>query len=182
MVSDEAGQTLEEYLRKNAVGGRFRVLSDIYEKVSRGEIKLVDTDPPRSFEEYLRRLDYSLWFWASLATIIVLALIISIAPTVEVLNPLRYVLGLVFLAFLPGYATLEMLYPNAEESMRPIEELGLSIGTSLAVVPLIVFLLNLAGLSITPITVTYSVGAYTTASLVISAYRKASALARRVAV
>lgn len=41
------------------------------------------------------------------------------------------------LLFMPGYALVESLYPRGGDELSPLERLALSIGLSLAVVPLI---------------------------------------------
>lgn len=57
------------------------------------------------------------------------------------LNILRIILGLPFLLFFPGYALLAALFP-ARERMDDLQRVVLSFGISLAVVPLIGFVLN----------------------------------------
>jgi len=63
-------------------------------------------------------------------------------------------LGGVFVLFLPGAMLISALYPKGED-MDTIERLALSIGLSLAVVPLIGLLLNYTpwGITLTPIMV-----------------------------
>lgn len=57
------------------------------------------------------------------------------------LTVLRYFLGTLYVLYLPGYALVEVLYPE-RGSLKPLERLALSIGLSLAVVPLIGLVLN----------------------------------------
>ncbi len=64
----------------------------------------------------------------------------------------RYILGSLFVLFLPGYSLIKTLFPIRE--IDDIERVALSIGTSLAVVPLVGLLLNYTtwGIRLTPIT------------------------------
>jgi len=69
-------------------------------------------------------------------------------------SPLRIVLGLPFVLFFPGYALIAALYPRKQD-LDGIERLALSLGLSLAVVPLIGLVLNYTpwGIRLTPIVV-----------------------------
>ncbi|MEM2628158.1 MAG: DUF1616 domain-containing protein, partial [Ignisphaera sp.] len=73
--------------------------------------------------------------------------------------------------FLPGYVTVEALYPR-EEDLTPLERLALSIGLSLAIVPLIGLVLNYTpwGIRLTPISMALTL--YTTVIAMIASYRK----------
>lgn len=67
-------------------------------------------------------------------------------------SPLRVVLGLPFVLFLPGYALIAALYPRRDD-LDGVERLALSLGLSLAVVPLIGLVLNFTpwGIRLVPI-------------------------------
>jgi len=69
-------------------------------------------------------------------------------------GPIRVVLGLPFVLFFPGYALIAALYPRKDD-LDGIERLALSLGLSLAVVPLIGLVLNYTpwGIRLTPILV-----------------------------
>jgi uncharacterized membrane protein len=64
----------------------------------------------------------------------------------------RYVLGSIFVLSLPGYTLIKMLFPTKE--IDNIERVALSIGMSLAIVPLVGLLLNYTpfGIRLAPIT------------------------------
>jgi uncharacterized membrane protein len=70
----------------------------------------------------------------------------------------RYVLGGVFILFLPGYMLISALYPRAGE-LDELERLALSIGLSLAIVPLVGLVLNYTpwGITLAPIMVSLAV-------------------------
>src|SRR2546427_3652198 len=85
----------------------------------------------------------------AVAAMCILALAV-IAGTGE--GPLRFALALLFVLFLPGYAITATVFPRGGE-MDWIERIGLSVGVSLAVVPLLGLVLSLtpAGVRIEPI-------------------------------
>lgn len=70
------------------------------------------------------------------ATIVLLATILLLPE-----SPVRVVLGLPFVLFFPGYTLIAALYPRKTD-LDGIERLALSLGLSLAVVPLIGLVLN----------------------------------------
>jgi uncharacterized membrane protein/LysM repeat protein len=82
--------------------------------------------------------------WALATTLIVL-----LAPFAE---PARIGLGLVFVLFLPGYVLVAALYPRKDD-LDLVERLALSLGLSIAVVPLIGLGLNYSpwGIRLNPI-------------------------------
>jgi len=89
------------------------------------------------------------------AAIITLLLILMIAFIPD--NPVRTVLGLVFILALPGYVATAALFPN-RESIDAIERVALSIGLSIAIVPLAGLALNYTpfGIRLEPILATLS--------------------------
>jgi uncharacterized membrane protein len=89
------------------------------------------------------------------ATIITLLLILMIAFIPD--NPVRTVLGLIFILVLPGYVATAALFPN-RESIDAIERVALSIGLSIAIVPLAGLALNYTpfGIRLEPILATLS--------------------------
>ena len=110
---------------------------------------------------------------ADLVAILALTLLTIVAVSLPVVRetPLRVVVGLPFLLFVPGYAIVSALFPErattvadspAESGQEPtetvsgideIERVALSFGTSIAVVPLVGFALNFTpfGIRLTPI-------------------------------
>lgn len=99
--------------------------------------------PPRSLPG---DLDLALAIGAT-AVLLGLILIVSWAP-------LRIALGLTVVLFLPGYCLLAALYPRKGD-LAGIERLALSLGLSLALVPLVGLVLNYTpwGIRLTPIAV-----------------------------
>ncbi len=162
--------SLKEYVA-SCGGASYKVLYSIYREVVEGRVKLVDPSPPRSFYEYLVRLDYSLWFWVVVVLVFLTLLSIALTNVLEGIIYLRYVLGSIYVLFLPGYVTIEALYPLKRE-LSPLERLALSIGLSLALVPLMGLVLNYTpwGIRLEPILVSMSI--YILFVSIVAAYRK----------
>ncbi|HIP56639.1 MAG TPA: DUF1616 domain-containing protein [Ignisphaera aggregans] len=166
--------TLEEYVERVAKryrGDRYRALQEVYSRWLRGELKLVDPNPPRDYVHYLSRLDYSLWFWTVMFLVSLTLTSIAFSYAIPVLRYLRYVLGSIFVLYLPGATLIEALYPR-EEDLSPLERLALSIGLSLAVVPLIGLILNYTpwGIRLVPIVVSLTI--FTVIMSIIASWRK----------
>ncbi|MCC6053840.1 MAG: DUF1616 domain-containing protein, partial [Thermosphaera sp.] len=105
--------TLEEYLSKLSGGkGNWSKLRLVYEKTVRGELKLIDPNPPRTLAEYALRLDYSLWFWTITVLVLLSVIVVYASSTMPVLSSLRYLLGTLYVLYLPGYVLVEALYPD----------------------------------------------------------------------
>lgn len=94
---------------------------------------------------------------------------------------LRLLLGFLFVFVLPGYALTSALFPRKEGgltqaqsviSVSPVERLVLSVGLSLAIVPLISIALTLLSVSIGVLSVLLSIGAFTVVSVSIAAVRR----------
>jgi uncharacterized membrane protein len=109
---------------------------------------------------------------ADLAAVVVLAVATTVAATVPGVRetPLRVLLGLPYVLFIPGYALVAALFPEAGESPEDgtgsdeadgregidgIERVALSFGLSIAIVPLIGLVLNFTpwGIRLVPILV-----------------------------
>jgi hypothetical protein len=108
---------------------------------------------PSTIEGYLLS-PHSYWYW----TIITLALataatVFTIPENAYPIVYARYVLGSIFVVFLPGYSLTKALF--SEKEIDNIERAALSIGMSLALVPITGLLLNYTpwGIRATPLTV-----------------------------
>ncbi|WP_207212762.1 DUF1616 domain-containing protein [Halogeometricum borinquense] len=106
---------------------------------------------------------------ADLGAVLVLVVLTVAAATIPVIKgtPIRIILGLPYLLFIPGYALVAALFPEAaerstrmddneteiESGIDGIERVALSFGLSIAVVPLIGLLLNFTpwGMRLIPI-------------------------------
>jgi hypothetical protein len=111
------------------------------------------------------------WLWGSFAIIALALLAITLVPDLFPVNVMRWVLGSIFVLYLPGFSLLQLLFPKGKE-IDSLERFALSIGVSLAVVPLIGLVLNFTpwGIRFEPITA--SLSAFTTVALIAAAMRK----------
>ncbi len=103
----------------------------------------------------------SAWYWITIT--LAIATVIAVFTITEDVYPLVYVrsaLGTIFVLFLPGYAFMKALFPTnvpiktSSENLDTIERVALSLGMSIALVPIIGLILNYTpwGIRLTPIT------------------------------
>ncbi|MGD0804218.1 MAG: DUF1616 domain-containing protein [Candidatus Bathyarchaeia archaeon] len=118
----------------------YEVARGIYAMETQGRLSVADPNPPSGFVGYLLSL-YSLSYWLLLVFMAFQAYVIWWMPQVYPLTYLRIIVAVVFLLYIPGYTLIEALYPKAKELGR-LERLGLSVGLSLALVPLVGLMLN----------------------------------------
>ena len=134
-----------------------------------GRIQLVEPAGPSGFAEYIRGPD-SLWFWALVATVAVTIPVVFLSTAPPLLY-LRYALGALFVLYLPGSMLIEALYSKAKD-LEAIERVALSVGLSLALVPLVGLLLNFTPWGIRIVPVMVSLALLTVALATVSLYRK----------
>ncbi|PVX26867.1 MAG: hypothetical protein CW691_00155 [Candidatus Bathyarchaeum sp.] len=102
----------------------------------------------RSFIGFLS-LKSSRWFWVLIATALLsFASIMFIPETETPISYLRYILGFVLVAFLPGYCLTETLFPK-ETTLDLIEKVTFSIGLSFAITAIIGLLLSFTPIGLT---------------------------------
>jgi hypothetical protein len=176
-TSDET-QTLESqalaYLKKNGIltvpelydvlrtGNpsltRSKIMDLVWHLVERGQVDVEDLPPPaKSLWEYLLFWERNISFYVPLAISLATVLVIYIVPSEFPWVISRWVLSSVFVLFLPGYVTIETVFPKSRE-LNGIERFALSVGLSLALAPLIGLLLNYTpwGFELTPIVISLS--------------------------
>lgn len=104
------------------------------------------------------------------AMIIILTVLFVLLPPLNT-SPIRTILGIPMVLFLPGYALIAALFPRKND-LDSIERLALSFGLSIAVVPLIGLGLNFTpfGIRLVPILVSLSI--FTLAMLLIANLRR----------
>jgi Protein of unknown function (DUF1616) len=110
----------------------------------------------------------SLWFWGAVgATLLSVAfLFVTSGPEIY----LRYVFGGLLVLFLPGFSLIELLYPKKE--LDELTRFALSIGLSLALVPLVGLALNYTPFGIRLLPVAFSLSGITLVFLVVALTRK----------
>lgn len=101
--------------------------------------------------------------------IILTILFVLISPLNN--SPIRIILGITMVLFLPGYALIEALFPGKND-LDGIERLALSFGLSIAVVPLIGLGLNFTPFGIRLVPILISLSVFTLAMLMIAHYRR----------
>lgn len=115
-------------------------IKSIYLLEKKGLITLEDPSPPQSFLRYVANYR-SFWFWMTLLAVTLTALAIYVIPQQPPFIYLRYAVGALYVLYLPGFALIESLYPKKED-LAPVERFALSVGLSLALVPLVGLVLN----------------------------------------
>jgi uncharacterized membrane protein len=137
---------------------------------------------------------------ADLAAVLALVALTNLAVFLPVVNdsPIRIVAGLVFVLFVPGYAFIAALFPEAGEAptteapdvdaaaeaggaaatglqdrgIDGIERTALSFGLSIAIVPLIGLALNFTPFGIRLVPILVSISAFTVGATVVAALRR----------
>lgn len=112
----------------------------IYELSSAGMVNVRDPDPPRSVIGFLKEPAYSAWYWALVALVAGTVALVVASPDAPLIYA-RYALGSLFVLYLPGAALIELLYPKKSD-LSQLERVALSLGLSLALVPLVGLVLN----------------------------------------
>jgi hypothetical protein len=138
------------------------IIEHILNLQKQGKLTLKEdtTHIPMSLKSYISS-SYSYWYWAIITLALATTATVFIIP--ENAYPIiytRYILGSIFVIFLPGYAFTKVLFPTKE--LESIERVALSIGMSLALVPITVLILNYTPWGIRTIPVTLSTLALTT--------------------
>jgi hypothetical protein len=134
----------------------------------RNKIDILETGSPSAFSSYALGSG-SLWFW-----ILNITVLVSVAVCLLPLNSflyLRYILGSIYVLYLPGAVLVEALYPR-QEDLDAITRITLSIVSSLALVTTIAFLLNYTPFKITLIPLTISTAILTLALAIFAFVRK----------
>jgi len=141
----------------------------------------LELPPPQveSFTSYLLLPERNLWFHLVSALVAATLLCIYVIPNVFPFVALRWIIGSVFVLFLPGFTSVQALFPSGRD-LDDIERFALSIGLSLAITPLIGLLLNYTpwGIRLDPIVV--SLCLFTLAVGLAGLYRKYKEETRRL--
>lgn len=157
---------LVDELQKDG-GGRDEAVKALIALQRVGKVRLEEPKPYSALLSYAWS-PQSLWFWAALAAVIVSVSLTAVSAGVVLYA--RYVFGSALVLFLPGYALIEALYPKRE--LDELTRFALSIGLSLALVPLTGLVLNYTPFGIRLLPVTISIAGLTTAFLLVAVKRK----------
>lgn len=134
---------------------------------SRKLIVVSERTPFASFSSYAGS-PISLWFWGAVGATILSLAFLSVTSGVALY--LRYAFGSVLVLFLPGYSLIEALYPKRE--LDGLTRFALSIGLSLALVPLVGLVLNYTPFGIRLLPVAFSIAGLTLVLLVVALRRR----------
>jgi hypothetical protein len=114
----------------------------VWRLVEKGEANVEDLPPAaKSLWQYLRFWERNLSFYVPVAVSLSTVLAAYALPSGSPFVVLRWVLGSLFVLFIPGYLAVGALFPKGDE-LGKIERLALSVGLSLALVALVGLLLN----------------------------------------
>ncbi len=147
--------------------------------VKNNEISLEENFPPKtSFSRYLAMWYLNAWLYTTIALCALTLLAVYLLPGEFPLVTFRWVSGSAFVLFLPGYVSIEALFPKKE--IDDLERLALSIGLSLAIVALIALLLNYTPWGIRLNSTITSIAAYSVTIGLIAGWRKFKILSANV--
>ena len=154
-------QQLVSLLKEKTSIPETKIIEHIILLQSQGKITLKEslTPIPQKMSTYLKTKG-AYWYWVTL--ILATTTTITIFTISEDAYPIvyiRYLLGTIFVSWLPGYSFIKALFPTAppfktsSKSLDSIERIALSIGISWALVPIVGLLLNYTpwGIRLTPI-------------------------------
>jgi hypothetical protein len=146
-----------------------QILEHIQRLQEEGKIHLKPASPAQTFTAYIRST-HAAWYWITLAlTAATIAAVYTIPAEVYPQAYLRNIVGIIFTLGLPGYAFVKALFPRqlpikaSDKDVDTIERIALSVGMSLALVPMVGLLLNYTPWGINLIPSTLSLAALTLA-------------------
>lgn len=172
VARERKGARLSEFIKEVASKAKIsydRASYYTYLAWKKGIIDILPEKLPKTFPQYFLSVE-SLWFhilFVFVVSTILLALYVTKPPLIY----LRYVFGSLYVLYVPGAVLLEALYPRGEE-LEPLERLALSIGLSLALVPLVGLILNYTPWGIRLVPIIISLALLTLSLAIIALYRK----------
>lgn len=131
---------------------RYTVARGVRKLLDEKKIRIVENRPYVSLASYALS-PLSLWFSGALVTTLIFLGLILVTSGLALY--LRYVFGSLLILFLPGYSLIEALYPKKE--LDDPTRLALSIGLSIAMVPLAALVLNYTlGIRLLPVALSFA--------------------------
>lgn len=164
----ESIRQLVDLLHEKSQRSEQEILNRISYLQEKGKIHLLQPAlPPKSLTNYLRS-NYAYWYWTTIILTLATTLVVFIVPEDDFpLVYARYALGITFILWLPGYAFIKALFPQTlpfarglahslgttEKNLDTIERVALSVGMSIAIVPIVGLLLYYTpwGIQLTPV-------------------------------
>ena len=137
------------------------IIETVLRLQSEGKIRLAEPlrPVPLTIAAYVKT-EKAAWYWiTALTAVATVALVLSIPEDLYPWVYIRHILGAIFVLWLPGYAFIRALFPistraaRTPEGLDTVERVALSLGMSLALVPLVGLFLNYTpwGIRLTPI-------------------------------
>ena len=130
-----------------------KILDAILKLQNQRKIKLDDSPLPASHKS-------PIWYWATIAiAVTTVAIVFTVPEESYPWSYLRNVFGIIFVLWLPGYTVIKALFPThlpiktSTENLDNIERIALSLGMSIAIVPIIGLILYYTpwGINLTPV-------------------------------
>ena len=159
-------QTLVQLLTDDGFS-RDRAIVAVMNSEQAKEITLDEPRPYATLSQFALS-PMSVWFWSSVVAIAFSLLLLSASSGAALY--LRYAFGGVLVLFLPGYALIEALYPKRD--LDELSRFALSVGLSLAVVPLAGLVLNFTPFGIRLLPVALSIAGITVFFMMVALLRK----------
>jgi hypothetical protein len=139
-----------------------QILRHVESLQEKGEIQVkpAESPPIETLAAYARSMQAA-WYWITLTlAAATIATVYTIPAQVYPQAYIRNIVGAIFILLLPGYAFIKALFPRrlpiktTDKELDTIERIALSLGMSLALVPITGLLLNYTpwGITLTPVT------------------------------
>ena len=153
-------QRLHEALRINDPSlAESEVVDMVWRLSDEGKTNLEETwSVTKSFGRFLGMWERHLSLYGSLLLTFAAISSVYLVPAALPWVFVRWVLASVVMLFIPGYATVETLFPKRSE-LDSLERFALSVGLSLAIVTFVGFLLDYTpwGIRLTPIVISLTI-------------------------
>lgn len=130
----------------------------VWRLAGEGKVDLIQVRPPSvSLAEFLRMWELNLYFYLSLIISFATVIVVFAMPPAFPFIMFRWVLGLLFVLFVPGYVAVESLFGFAEFDV--FERVALSVGLSITLAMFVGLLVNYTPwrITLTPIVVSLTV-------------------------
>ena len=115
---------------------------------------------------------FKIWILVCILLLVISLVLIIWMPF---LSALRIMFGSLYVLFLPGYFLTYLFFPktlNEDEKIDAIERIALSFALSIAIVPLVVFYLNLIGPKINTLNASITILVIIIITLILCVYRQ----------
>ena len=147
-----------------------RIQRTVEELQGRNEIILSEPKVQGPFLNYFTRGYDRLEFFVIAITVALATITIYLIPSVEAWSTIRIVVGGVFVLFLPGYTSIQLLFPRKE--LPYTERIALSIGLSLVLNVLLGLILKYTSLEFGLNVIVTSIAILTIALALAASYRQ----------